>query len=315
VPSVRCASSLTRPFPRATPQENIKSILDGIMDSHGAEVRRLARRPVLKLCFEGLITRWEQNHAPPPIVAPEPPKAAEDELKCVDCCSRSCAQPSADDRLTGRRRSERAEEDYFGGSDDEAATTTAGGPSQRKRQKTNPDGVQPSTSILFTPASSSDAGAKGLDLGYDDSDSDDDMKDGPATPATDAMELDPADAIEDVARQMTEKRRRDEEEDDDDGGFGKLLGANGGSTKGGGHRRSGGFSAAASLSSSESLRKLGEIDGAGGAAAVTGGPPSVGPNRPVKSDGGGGGEPGSKPQGKLKFSLGGFRFGASKADK
>ena len=185
------------------------------------------------------------------------------------------------------------------------------GQPQRKRQKTSSEESKASASIVFTPASS-DASAKGLDLGYDDSDSDDDMKDGPATPATDAMELDPADAIEDVARQMSEKRRR-EEDDDEDSGFGKLLGANGGSTRGGGHRRSGGFSAGASLSSSESLRKLGEIDGTGGAAAATGGPVPVGPNRLVKTDGLGESE--AKPQGKLKFSLGSFRFGGSKTDK
>lgn len=296
-------------------QENIKSIIDGIMDSHGDAVRRLARRPVLKLCFEGLIARWEQNHAPPPIVAPEPPKAAEDELKCVAHLSLGLDHFIDQSLLVifcCRRRSERAEEDYFDGSDDETATS-ATGPPQRKRQKTNTDNTGVSASISFTPAVSSDAGgARGLDLGYDDSDSDDDMKDAPATPATDAMELDSADTIEDVARQMSEKRRR-EEDDEADGGFGKLLGANGGSMKSGGHRRSGGFSAAANLSSSESLRKFSEADGSGIVAAASGGPVPVGPNRPVKPEGAS--ETAGKPQGKLKFSLGGFRFGGSKADK
>lgn len=81
-PSPIDAWALADPCAVARLQENIRSILDGIMDSHGDDVRQLARRPVLRICFEGLVTRWEQNHEPPPIVAPEP-KAAEEELKCV----------------------------------------------------------------------------------------------------------------------------------------------------------------------------------------------------------------------------------------
>lgn len=53
------------------------------MESHEDLVRKLAARPVLKICFEGLVSRWEQNHEPPPIVAAPEPKAVEDDLKYV----------------------------------------------------------------------------------------------------------------------------------------------------------------------------------------------------------------------------------------
>lgn len=203
-----------------------------------------------------------------------------------------------------RRRSDRAEEDYFGGSDDESSASTSSstqltGPPVRKRQRINPALAtnKPPASVIFTPAS----GSKGLDLGYDDSDSDEDMKDVPATPASTAstsdvtdMDLDPADAIEDVARQMSEKRRREEEEED--GGFGRFVGThllNKPSTVGG-HKRLGAISGG--------VNSLGKANGTSPPTSTT----------TDESTASAAAEEAAKPKPKLKFSLNSFKFGGAK---
>ncbi|KAL7410975.1 component of IIS longevity pathway SMK-1-domain-containing protein [Mrakia frigida] len=78
-------------------KENLKAILDHLMQHHGDRICLLATRPVLKACFTGLITKWEQNNEPPP----EPDvKVVEEETK---------------------RRFDQDEDDYFRDSDDDLA--------------------------------------------------------------------------------------------------------------------------------------------------------------------------------------------------
>lgn len=61
-------------------KENLKAILDHLMQNHEDRIRMLATRPLLKTCFTGLITKWEQNNEPPP----EPDfKAVEEDTKSV----------------------------------------------------------------------------------------------------------------------------------------------------------------------------------------------------------------------------------------
>lgn len=67
-------------------QENIKLILDHLMDTHGDRIRLLSSRPVIKSCFKGIVQRWEQNHAPAPITDVKP---VEEDTKFVLAASPS----------------------------------------------------------------------------------------------------------------------------------------------------------------------------------------------------------------------------------
>ncbi len=51
-------------------QENIRIIINHVMDMHESKIRQLCKYGSMGERFRGFVLRWEQNNEPPPKEAP-----------------------------------------------------------------------------------------------------------------------------------------------------------------------------------------------------------------------------------------------------
>ncbi|QRW15976.1 Serine/threonine-protein phosphatase [Rhizoctonia solani] len=96
-------SSTCQEFFEYIRRENLRLVIDYMIDKHEARVRELAKHPMVGMRFAGIILRWEQNHEEPP--------------------STESVANSTNGNSTRRwgsgRHMDSEEEDYFNGADDE----------------------------------------------------------------------------------------------------------------------------------------------------------------------------------------------------
>ncbi|KAG9122367.1 Platinum sensitivity protein [Ceratobasidium sp. 392] len=59
-------SSTCQEFFEYIRRENLRLVIDYMMDKHGERVRELAKLPMIGMRFAGIVLRWEQNHEEPP---------------------------------------------------------------------------------------------------------------------------------------------------------------------------------------------------------------------------------------------------------
>ncbi|CAE6527395.1 unnamed protein product [Rhizoctonia solani] len=96
-------SSTCQEFFEYIRRENLRLVIDYMMDKHEARVRELAKHPMVGMRFAGIILRWEQNHEEPP-----PTESVA-----------NSTNGNSTRRWGSGRHMDTEEEDYFNGADDE----------------------------------------------------------------------------------------------------------------------------------------------------------------------------------------------------
>lgn len=96
-------SSTCQEFFEYIRRENLRPVIDYMMDKHGERVRELAKLPMVGMRFAGIILRWEQNHEEPP---PAEPVA-------------NSTNGNSTRRWGSGRLMDAEEEDYFNSADEE----------------------------------------------------------------------------------------------------------------------------------------------------------------------------------------------------
>ncbi|CEL59479.1 putative protein C216,01c OS=Schizosaccharomyces pombe (strain 972 / ATCC 24843) GN=SPBC216.01c PE=2 SV=3 [Rhizoctonia solani AG-1 IB] len=98
-------SSTCQEFFEYIRRENLRLVIDYMMDKHEARVRELSKHPMVGMRFAGIILRWEQNHEEPP-----PTESIA-----------NSTNGNSTRRWGSGRHMDAEEEDYFNGADDETA--------------------------------------------------------------------------------------------------------------------------------------------------------------------------------------------------
>ncbi|KAG8698285.1 Platinum sensitivity protein [Ceratobasidium sp. 394] len=96
-------SSTCQEFFEYIRRENLRLVIDYMMDKHGERVRDLAKLPMVGMRFAGIVLRWEQNHEEPP---PAEPVA-------------NSTNGNSTRRWGSGRLMDAEEEDYFNSADEE----------------------------------------------------------------------------------------------------------------------------------------------------------------------------------------------------
>ncbi|CAE6425554.1 unnamed protein product [Rhizoctonia solani] len=96
-------SSTCQEFFEYIRRENLRLVIDYMMDKHEARVRELAKHPMVGMRFAGIILRWEQNHEEPP-----PTESVA-----------NSTNGNSTRRWGSGRHMDTEEEDYFNSADDE----------------------------------------------------------------------------------------------------------------------------------------------------------------------------------------------------
>ncbi|KDN50881.1 hypothetical protein RSAG8_00508, partial [Rhizoctonia solani AG-8 WAC10335] len=96
-------SSTCQEFFEYIRRENLRLVIDYMMEKHEARIRELAKHPMVGMRFAGIILRWEQNHEEPP-----PSESIA-----------NSTNGNSTRRWGSGRHMDAEEEDYFNGADDE----------------------------------------------------------------------------------------------------------------------------------------------------------------------------------------------------
>ncbi|EUC57696.1 component of IIS longevity pathway SMK-1 protein, partial [Rhizoctonia solani AG-3 Rhs1AP] len=96
-------SSTCQEFFEYIRRENLRLVIDYMMEKHETRVRDLAKHPMVGMRFAGIILRWEQNHEEPP-----PTESIA-----------NSTNGNSTRRWGSGRHMDAEEEDYFNGADDE----------------------------------------------------------------------------------------------------------------------------------------------------------------------------------------------------
>ncbi|CAE6455844.1 unnamed protein product [Rhizoctonia solani] len=96
-------SSTCQEFFEYIRRENLRLVIDYMMEKHEARIRELAKHPMVGMRFAGIILRWEQNHEEPP-----PTESVA-----------NSTNGNSTRRWGSGRHMDAEEEDYFNGADDE----------------------------------------------------------------------------------------------------------------------------------------------------------------------------------------------------
>ncbi|KAJ1308579.1 hypothetical protein OPQ81_004278 [Rhizoctonia solani] len=166
-------SSTCQEFFEYIRRENLRLVIDYMMDKHEARVRDLAKHPMVGMRFAGIILRWEQNHEEPP-----PTESVA-----------NSTNGNSTRRWGSGRHMDMEEEDYFNGADDETVEVplkwapvqippinqlkrkrARGTPGTGARARSGSDGS--GSASAFQPIKSPSAGLLGLS-GYEDEEDED----------------------------------------------------------------------------------------------------------------------------------------------